>query len=119
MNGDKEPKQYQQQVILIVDQPERNEQAMQNARRKAMNDIADELYKSVPMVVQIVDRIIESPYEDWGRYGNNMYQVKITLTPVQYKHVVIPSPIFMNTFDKPIKTNWFTKMLRKLKKAAK
>ena len=114
-----EQKQYQQQVILIPDQPEHNAYAMQSARRKAMNDIADELYKSVPMVVEIVDRIVESPYEDWGRYGNKMYQVKITLTPVQYRHVVIPSPVFMNTIEKPKKSNWITKVLRKLRKGGK
>ena len=116
-----ESKQYQQQIILIPDQPERNAVAMQSARRKAMIDIADELYKSVPMVVEVVDRIVNEPYYgyDYGTKPNKVYQVKITLTPVQYKHVVIPSPIFMNTFDKPIKSNWITKVLRKLRKGDK
>ena len=116
-----EQKQYQQQVILIPGQIERNEMAMQFARRKAMNDIADELYRSVPMVVEVVDRIINEPYYgyDYGTKPNKIYQVKITLTPVQYRHVVIPSPVFMNTIEKPKESNWITKVLRKFRKGDK
>lgn len=73
--------------------PEYARAALENARRRAGNELYEILWTyRLPAVVDIEEREVDTPADYWNQRMNfvNELIIQITATPVKYQHIVMP-----------------------------
>lgn len=112
------PKEFGVENMIHSDAPdEYKQEALRWARQKVANQLFDFLYNTrLPAVVDIDEQIDYSYQNNLMSVPNDRIRIKVTATPVQYRHIeMISTPRGYADWMKFGKENKFKKLLRKLR----
>lgn len=102
--------------MVRSDAPDEYKQhALQWARQKVSNQLFDFLWQyKLPAVVDIDEQIDEKYQNEYMAIPNDRIRIKVTVTPVQYKNIVMPY-MFSDVFRIEEDKNILKKLFRKLR----